>query len=277
MNLCRPDKDLRVSIIICFYERIGYLKCCLDSLVPSAMLFDEVIIADDGSSSETVSEIEALMDQYPFSIKHAWYPKEGFRAAAARNNGVRHAAGNYLIFFDCDFLILQDTVKIHLERAKRGRFLSGYCKYLSEETTNQIFKRGVSDLDLGKIYKDIPEENLKRDHRKFLSRTLRIRLHLASHRKQTLGGHFSIYRKDFESVNGYDEKFVGWGAEDIDLGIRLVAKGIYGRSVIRSAKVLHMWHHREARSENWETASNIEYFNRKYINPICKSGLMKLP
>jgi predicted glycosyltransferase involved in capsule biosynthesis len=122
----------------------------------------------------------------------------------------------------------------------------------------------------------LPEDNLKRDHFKFITRTWRIRLGLASPRKQVLGGHFSINRSDFAKVNGFDEKFVGWGGEDIDLGIRLVSSGVYGRSVIRSARVLHMWHAREKNSEDWKKGVNMDYFNRKHIKPVCDVGLKKL-
>ena len=41
---------MKTSIIICFYEKLDYLKCCLDSLKSSSDDFDEVVIADDGSS-----------------------------------------------------------------------------------------------------------------------------------------------------------------------------------------------------------------------------------
>jgi glycosyltransferase involved in cell wall biosynthesis len=266
---------MKTSIIVCFYERIEYLRCCLDSLVPSAGHFYEVIITDDGSEAKTVERIQELIARYPFRVRHVWQPKEGFRVAAARNNGVRHASGDYLTFLDCDFLVLPDTIRIHLELAAKRKFLSGYCKYLSKEITEQLFEKSIRLFNLEQLYNDIPDDNLKRDHRKFISRTWRIKLGLASKRKQTLGGHFSIHREDFESVNGYDEKYVGWGGEDIDLGIRLVSKGVYGRSIITLARVLHMWHPKELKDAEWTSGPNMYYFNRKKVKPFCEQGLKK--
>lgn len=238
-------EQTQVSIIICFYERVQSLKLCLDALSTARNYFNEVVISDDGSCPTTVRQVKEIISRYPFAIRHVWQPNKGFRAAAARNNGVRSAEGNYLIFLDCDFLVLPDTIKIHLSLARPGKFLTGYCKYLSESQTQEMFCKGLHSVDLERLYNSLPEDDLKRGHFKFVTRTWRIRLGLAGVHKQTLGGHFSIYRKDFETVNGFDETFVGWGGEDIDLGIRLVSKGIYGRSVFRSARILHLWHPRE--------------------------------
>ncbi len=87
-----------VSIIIPFYERLEHLTCCLDSLALSSGDLDEVIITDDGSNNETVAKLKEIIPRYNFAIKHVWQPKDGFRVAAARNNGIRHAQGEYLIF-----------------------------------------------------------------------------------------------------------------------------------------------------------------------------------
>ena len=110
-----------VSIIVCFYERLDHLKCCLDALALCAEDFDEVVIADDGSKAETVQRLEKMMTSYSFPIAHVSHPKDGFRLSASRNNGIRRSRGDYLIFLDCDFLVLPDTIKFHLRAARPGR------------------------------------------------------------------------------------------------------------------------------------------------------------
>lgn len=264
-----------ISIIICFYERISHLRYCLDSLRFSQNDFDEVIISDDGSSEETAMKLKKLIPAYDFPIKHVWQPKKGFRVAAARNNGIRNAKGDYLIFFDCDFLILPGTVREHLNRACKKRFVAGNCKYLSEEQTTTIFQHGITAESLERLYNALPGENLLREHKKFNRRTWLMRLRLLSPRRQSLGGHFSIYRQDIEKINGYDESYVGWGGEDEDLGIRLVTAGIYCKSVIPYAKILHMWHPRQIGNTHWENGPNIAYFKQKKRSFICQNGLQK--
>jgi glycosyltransferase involved in cell wall biosynthesis len=265
-----------ISVIISFYERLTHLKHCLDSLCFSRGDFDEVVISDDGSSAKTVEALQKMIAGYDFPIHHVWQSKKGFRVAAARNNGIRNAGGDYLIFFDGDFLILPGTVKEHTRRAQNGKFVAGNCKYLSEVQTAEVFNHPLLPGGIDNLYMSLPDGNLPKEHRKFSTRTFFIRLRMMSPRKQSLGGHFSIYRRDIEKINGYDENFVGWGGEDEDLGIRLVMAGIYCKSAILHARVLHMWHPTELGDATWKQGPNIDYFKRK--RPFfCRNGLYKFP
>lgn len=267
------------SIIITFYERLSHLKCCLDALALCAKDFDEVVITDDGSKEATVNNLKNIITHYTFPITYVSQPKQGFRSAAARNNGIRHSRGDYLIFLDCDFLVLTDTIQCHLNIAKPGRFVAGACKYLSEKQSRIVLDSTLSPDLIEKYYRKLPDKELIVQHRRFIKRTLLIKMQLASPVKQSLGGHFSLYKKDIEYINGYDEDFVGWGGEDEDLGIRLAAAGIYCISAIRYARVLHIWHPSELRtSQNqvWKHGTMSDYFYRKKIPFVCKNGLKKL-
>jgi hypothetical protein len=51
--------------------------------------------------------------------------------------------------------------------------------------------------------------------------------------------------------------------------------GFAGRSVITTARVLHMWHPKELGDRHWKEGPNIEYFYRKNIDVYCKNGLKK--
>ena len=275
MVIVAKRSSMKTSIIICFYEKLGYLKCCLDSLKSSSDDFDEVVIADDGSSINVVNEIKKYIQDYPFPIIHAWHFREGARRAACRNNGIRHAQGDYLIFFDADFAILPGTVQSHIDAAKPGWFAAGRCKYATEEETKHIFSESISTELLEQIYRELPEERILKEHREFIRYGILRKLRLASARKQTFGGHFSIHKKDIEAVNGYDENYVGWGGEDQDIAMRLVMAGFRGTSVIKSARVLHLWHPKEIGDKHWKEGVNVEYFFRKKIPVYCENGLIK--
>lgn len=64
-----------VSIIVSFYERLAHLKSCLDSLALCADDFDEVVVTDDGSCSDTVDKLKQCIKRYDFQINHVWQPK----------------------------------------------------------------------------------------------------------------------------------------------------------------------------------------------------------
>jgi glycosyltransferase involved in cell wall biosynthesis len=267
------------SVIICFYERLAHLKCCLDSLALCAEDFDEVVISDDGSSEATVNSLKKMLSDYPFPIRHVYQPKQGFRVAAARNNGIRHSRGDYLIFFDCDFIVLPGTIRYHLKAAKPGRFVAGSCKYLTEEQASILLHSTISSDLIEQYYRQLPEKDILSRHRRYIKRTILMKLHLASPLKQSLGGHLSLYKKDIERINGYNEDFIGWGGEDEDVGIRLTAAGIYCISAVRYARMLHVWHANESKTDgrNHGREGTIpDYFTRKKIPSVCKNGLRKL-
>lgn len=264
-----------VSIIVSFYERLPHLKCCLDALTACAHDFDEVVIADDGSSEATVEKLKAMIPAYPFRIVHAWQPKDGFRLAAVRNNGIRHSRGDYLVFLDCDFAVLPGTIRCHLEHARRGRFVAGLCKYLPEEPTRILMEQELTAERLEKLYEDLPEHPISREHWKFFRYSILIRLHLANARKQRCSSHFSIHRSDMEAINGYDENFVGWGGEDEDISLRMVKAGFRGYSIIREAKTLHLWHPKELGVKHWRDGTNVDYLYRQNIPSFCENGLVR--
>ncbi|MHC4198395.1 MAG: glycosyltransferase, partial [Planctomycetota bacterium] len=92
----------RVSAIVTTYNRSGHLRNCIASLERQSRLPDEVVIADDGSDPEHVAAIERIMGASPLSVIYARQEHAGFRAAANRNNGVRHSSGDHLFFVDGD-------------------------------------------------------------------------------------------------------------------------------------------------------------------------------
>jgi glycosyltransferase involved in cell wall biosynthesis len=267
--------SMKTSIIICFYEKPDYLKLCLDSLKCSSNDFDEVVVADDGSSVDVVNKVKKYIQDYPFPVIHTWHAREGARRAACRNNGIRHAQGDYLIFFDADFAILPGAVQSHINAAKPGWFAAGRCKYTTEEQVNNIFSKGISAELLEHTYKELREEPIVKEHNEFIRYGILRKLRLASARRQTFGGHFSIHKKDIESVNGYDENYVGWGGEDQDMAMRLVMAGFRGTSVIKSSRVLHLWHPKEIGNKHWKEGANVEYFFRKKPPVYCENGLIK--
>jgi glycosyltransferase involved in cell wall biosynthesis len=89
-----------LSIIIPTFNRAGLIKYTLDSLgtVYHPGVSYEVIVVDDGSTDHTWSFIQ---NEYPH-VRLLKNDKKG--AAAARNMGLRNAAGKYIMYLDSDDL-----------------------------------------------------------------------------------------------------------------------------------------------------------------------------
>jgi glycosyltransferase involved in cell wall biosynthesis len=266
---------MKTSVIICFYNRLDLLPACLDSLRSSAADFCEVVLADDGSSEDVVKNVQVLIKKYDFPIIHAWHPRQGARRSATRNNGIRNATGEYLVFIDADFALLPGAIHSHVEAARHGYFAAGRCKYTTEEQRDRILAEGVSESLLEFVYAELPDAPIENEHRRFIRYEFLRRFRLASPRKATFGGHFSAFKEDIAAVNGYDENFEGWGGEDMDFALRMVQAGFKGTSVIRTARVLHLWHPTEMKGKHWKEGENLHYYLQKNKPVFCKNGLIK--
>ncbi len=97
---------IRFSIIVPVYNVEKYLDRCLQSICNQSFADIEIIIIDDGSndSSSEIYEKYAGDDERIVIIRQA---NQGL--SAARNTGMNHASGEYIIFVDSDDYIDVDT------------------------------------------------------------------------------------------------------------------------------------------------------------------------
>ncbi|MCI1210902.1 glycosyltransferase [Bifidobacterium tibiigranuli] len=99
-----------ISVIVPVYNVESFLSQCLDSLYKQTYDNYEVIIVDDGSTDHSKKICDRYAIQCPqFTVYHT----QNRGLSAARNFGVAHSHGKYLLFVDSDDLIVPDT----LERA----------------------------------------------------------------------------------------------------------------------------------------------------------------
>ena len=143
-----------ISVIITTYNSPNFLKKCIDSFFFQTDKYFELIIADDGSSKETLE----LVNQYKNSevkVLHVWQKDEGFRAAKIRNEAVKISSGKYLIFIDGDCIVRNDFIKNHRKIAEQGFFARGNRVMLSENFSNLILKNNIdiNSLNIFKIIK----------------------------------------------------------------------------------------------------------------------------
>lgn len=97
-----------VSIIIPTRDRKDSLKEVLDSIgqfnYPKEQF--EVIVVDDGSADGTGELVRKLQTQSPFKVQY--YRQERKGLSAAKNLGIRNAAGSLLVFTDDDCIVEKD-------------------------------------------------------------------------------------------------------------------------------------------------------------------------
>ena len=96
-------KKPKFSIIVPVYNTEKYLKRCLDSIKSQSFKDYEVIIVNDGSTDNSSD----IISKYPYKIIN----QENLGLSRARNNGVKEASGDYLIFLDSDDYIEKDLLE----------------------------------------------------------------------------------------------------------------------------------------------------------------------
>ena len=79
---------MKTTLIISTYNRPEALSVCLDSVRFQTVMPDEVIVGDDGSTSETKDLIESFKKDFPVPLIHLWQEDKGFRLAMMRNKSV---------------------------------------------------------------------------------------------------------------------------------------------------------------------------------------------
>src|SRR4051812_36037521 len=92
-----------VSVIIPCRNQGGYLRSALNSVAAQSYARHETIVVDDGSTDHT-----------PVVAAHAGatvvrQPHGGL--SAARNSGLRRAAGEYVLFLDADDELTPDAIE----------------------------------------------------------------------------------------------------------------------------------------------------------------------
>jgi glycosyltransferase involved in cell wall biosynthesis len=107
------NQKSKVSIVIPYYNAVKYIEETIDSV--SNQTYDnwECIILNDGSpdDGETI-----ILNKVKNNPKFTYYSQENTGVCVARNNAMKHAKGEYILFLDADDLLssnfLEETIKV---------------------------------------------------------------------------------------------------------------------------------------------------------------------
>jgi glycosyltransferase involved in cell wall biosynthesis len=103
------------TIVIPTYNRANFIAKTLTSVCSQSFVEYQVIIVDDGSTDNTGEVIKIFLED-----KRFLYLKTPNRErAAARNTGIKHAAGRYITFLDSDDLFLPNHLATAAEKIEQ--------------------------------------------------------------------------------------------------------------------------------------------------------------
>jgi glycosyltransferase involved in cell wall biosynthesis len=266
----------RISVVIPTYNRSGLLRKTLHQLTRQDLPVQdfEVIVADDGSSDDTKAVVEEFADT--LQTAYHFQPDLGFRAGTARNSGAQLASGEVLVFLDTGAMAGPQFLRSHLaahQDPDRSQVVLGYTYgYNPEEPMPGLAEvldryppeQAVERFGEDPAFRDLRHEPLIACDYDLNRRTLPWSV--------TWTVNCSVRSEDFWGIGGFDETFVGWGAEDLEFGLRMYERGL-GFQLNRDAWAIESPHIR-----NWgvmypEFIDNMGHLLAKHRNPIMEIGL----
>jgi glycosyltransferase involved in cell wall biosynthesis len=255
-----PARPGLVSVIVTTYNRPDALRAVLAGFEAQDDRGFELRIADDGSRDDTRALVQEAARASRLPIAHVWQEDRGFRAGAARNRAVAGSRGDYLVFVDGDCVPRPDFIARHRALAEPGWMVAGNRILLSAAFTERVL------AERAPIHAWSLERWTLARREGGINRTLPLRTlplgplrKLAASRWQRVRTcNLAVWRRDFETVNGFDEAYEGWGFEDSDLAVRLLNAGVRRKEGAFATGVLHLWHRENDRRFEGDNLSRLQ-------------------
>jgi GT2 family glycosyltransferase len=183
----------RLSVVIPTFNDAPILRRALERLTHQTLAAAayEIVVVDDGSTDDTPQTIAAAAAG-GVRVRAVRLDRNQGRAAA-RNAGIRAALAPLIVFIDSDILVLPDFLQRHLElHQAAGRAVVGRGPVAPIPTADPPARPPLTRISMA--YLDTANA--------------------------------SIPRETLVDVGMFDEGFRAYGWEDIDLGLRLQARGL---------------------------------------------------
>ncbi len=260
-------KSVTVAALVSTYNWPEALRLCLSALFRQTRLPDEIMVADDGSTTETVALLEQMKRESPVPLHHLWHEDKGFRKTIILNRAIAAIRSDYVLQLDGDVIPDLHFVADHLELAERGYFVCGSRVKLTEAVTRKAIARGrfrASPFDLP----------LPFVLNSFRSRFLRHLLAERYARKidHLRGCNMAFWREDLLRVNGYNEDLLQWGHEDGELAFRLHFAGVKKKALKMGGNVFHLWHKESDRGNERRHLDELDRVKREHLS-WCMHGI----
>ena len=227
---------LKSSLIISTYNWSEALDLVLKSALLQSELPNEIIIADDGSTDETKTLIALYTKKSKIPIIHIWHKDKGFKKAEILNKAIAKAQGQYIIQVDGDCIMHRNFVKDHISFSRKGQYLHGSRVNIQKYYLETLFKNRQVDF---KFYSKGIKKRTRAMYIPFLSNFYKKKENFSSKYR---GCNTSFFKSDFLTINGYNERFEGWGREDSELAIRFHNLGLFARRLRFKGIVFHIYH-----------------------------------
>ena len=114
----RISNKTQVSIIIPVFNAAKFLKECLHSVIKQSYKDIEILCVDDGSTDNSAKIVTDIAKK---DSRVRLISQQNQGVSAARNNGIKHAKGDFIAFLDADDMFDKDCIKKAYEAIKKNK------------------------------------------------------------------------------------------------------------------------------------------------------------
>ena len=146
----------KISIIIPLYNKEKIVQRSVNSVLCQSVSDFELIIVDDGSTDNSLSVVKSIKDNRIHIIE-----QENGGPSKARNTGVKHAKGEWILFLDADDELLEGALEHLLSLTSNhhnaniidGSFVVKYpTKEDSKTLTTKLLKTTIRLFSIGRHF-----------------------------------------------------------------------------------------------------------------------------
>lgn len=131
---------MKASVIIPVYNVAPYIVSCLDSIYHQTYQNLEVILVDDCGTDNSMEIIEQYLTPEMRQVTKVVHHEKNRGLSAARNTGIEHATGKYLLFVDSDDSISLNALSLMINMAEENnlQLVIGEYYKINEEKKKYI-------------------------------------------------------------------------------------------------------------------------------------------
>ena len=109
MSMSDAQDNAEISVILATYERAGFIRAAIRSILNQTLPLKEIVVVDDGSQDATAEVVAAFGDR----VTYLHQKNAGKLAAIAR--GLDHVTGGFVWIMDDDDLATSDAMEALVE------------------------------------------------------------------------------------------------------------------------------------------------------------------
>ena len=200
-------------------DRISIFQGTLASLLAQDCGSLEIIVAEQGKRA-------LYRHDLPHGVKHILIPpnrqEDGFNKSRAFNAGVRAATAPVVLLHDADTVVPRSYIRTILDRLQSGWEAVRPLRFLF------CMERDESERFVGNQGAALPSR-------------------VSAVMQNFPGCSIAVRREVYWRIGGHDERFVGWGGEDLEFLDRLKTTRLFAGGY---APAIHLWHPHAAKKAN---------------------------